>query len=119
MNTIFAKKKTIFKPEKKGKKCNPGKENNSLIYTFDENQSLDMYVIKNIIDDDTFECFIQGKFNLKHPLTPEYNWSHVGVYRVGPLSEEIKIVKRSEISGKVLKINGYLITCPNNVLHEQ
>ena len=53
------------------------------------------------------------------PLTPEYDWSTVGVFKVGAKSEETKIVKREEVKGKVLKVLGYLITCPLNVLHEQ
>ena len=115
-------KTTFFNVEKKpvpGKKFNPPKETNNLIYTISESYDIDMFIIEEIIDSDTFRCKIQGKFKLKLDLTPEYNWSDVGVYKLGPISEEFNIIKRSEIKGKFIKVNGYLITCPNNVLHEQ
>ena len=113
--TFFA----VPKKPKPGKKFNPTKENNHLIYTVNEENQIDIYDIYEIIDHETFLCKMQGKFQLKHPLTPEYNWSDVGVYRTGPLSEEDHVIPRNDIRGKVIKVNGYLITCPNNVLHEQ
>ena len=67
----------------------------------------------------SYNCNIQGKFPVKMSLAPEYNWSDVGVFKVGPLSEECYIVNIKDICGKVLKVNGFLITCPNNVLEEQ
>ena len=115
-------KTTFFKPEKipvQNKKFNPPKENNHLIYTISEDYKIDMYEIIELIDENNFRCKIQGKFNWKTPLTPQYNWADVGVYRIGPISEEIRIIQRTNVKGKVLKVNGYLITCPNNVLHEQ
>ena len=115
-------KKTFFSAEKKpkpGKKFNPGQENNSLIYTYNEENVLDIFVIDEIIDENNFNCKIQGKFPLKLQLTPEYNWNEVGVFKMGPISEEKVVVKRSAIRGKVIKLDGYLITCPNNVIHEQ
>ena len=118
----YCEKKTFFSAKKKakvGKKNNPGKEINHLIYTYDEDQVLNMYIINEIIDDDTFKCNIQGKFKANLPLSKVYDWSHVGVYRIGPVSEEFKIIKRKDICGKVIQVQNYLITCPNNVLHEQ
>ena len=115
-------KSTYFCAEKKpkpGVKFNPPKENNSLIYVYSENHKLDMYSIKEVIDEDTFSCQIQGKFNANIPLAIEYDWSKVGVFKVGPLSQECKIIKRKDISGKVMIVKNYLITCPLNVLHEQ
>ena len=115
-------KTTFFKPEKKAKpgvKLNPGMENNHSIYVYNENETISMYSIQEVIDNDNFLCKIQGKFKIKFPLTPKYDWSTVGVFKEGPVSDETKTVLRNEISGKVLKVNGYLITCPNNVLHEQ
>ena len=115
-------KETFYCAEKKpkpGKKFNPGKENNHLIYTFDENQKYTMHIIDEIIDKFTFRCKIQGKFKRKINLTPEYDWSQVGVFKVGAISEELVMVNRKDISGKVIKVNEFLITCPYNVLHEQ
>ena len=90
-----------------------------MIYTISENYEIDMYIIVELIDNDKFNCMLQGKFQFKSTLTPEYNWSSVGVYKMGPISEEIHVIPRNDVRGKVLKVNGFLITCPNNVLHEQ
>ena len=115
-------KTTFFSVEKKpvpGKKFNPPKENNHLIYTLNEDCQVQMFEIQEIIDFDHFRCRPQGRFQLKLALTPEYKWSDVGVFKIGPLSEDNCVIHRIDIRGKVLKVNGYLITCPNNVLHEQ
>lgn len=115
-------KTTFFNVQKKpkeGKKFNPPKERNDLIYTLNENYDISMFVIVEIIDDDHFRCHVQGRFKLKLSLTPEYDWSNVGVFKLGPISEELHVIKRNDIRGKVIQVNNYLITCPNNVLHEQ
>ena len=118
----ICKKTTFFAPEKKtkpGLKFNPGKENNHLIYVFNEDKTTSMYSIVEIIDKNTFHCNPQGKFLVNMPLTPEYDWSTVGVFKEGPMSEDITVIRRKDICGKVMKVCGYLITCPLNVLHEQ
>lgn len=115
-------KSTYYSPEKKpvpGKKFNPGKETNHLVYVHSENNKTTIYSIVEIIDDQTFRCNTQGKFAVKMQLTPEYDWSKVGVFRVGPISEEDHYILKKDIAGKVLKVKNYLITCPLNVLHEQ
>lgn len=118
--------KTIYyHPQKKpspGKTYHPGLENNSLIYITDEDNKHDMYEIIDIDNDnkDLFICIKQGKFKFSHELTPNLNWNQVGVYKVGPtLNEEHVLIARHEISGKVLKVDNLLITCPLNVLHEK
>ena len=115
-------KKIFFSCEKQpklGKKFNPGKECNSLVYIFNEKKETQIYSIVEKITDKHFRCKIQGKFTFKTPLTPEYTWSSVGVYKLGPISEDLEIINVEDISGKVIKINNFLITCPNNVLREQ
>ena len=114
------KKETFYCPEKKKNEKNPGKENNSRIYTYnEENSILCIYTIVKIIDEENFLCIKHGKFQATFPLTPEYNWSDVGVFKVGPMSDESYVVKKKSICGKVLSVNGYFITCPINVLLEQ
>ena len=110
---------SVEKQPKPGKKFNIPKENNHLIYTLDENYDVHIFIIDEIIDHEQFRCKIQGKFQMKINLRPEYNWSDVGVYKIGPISEELQVIQRKHIKGKVLKVNEFLITCPNNVLHEQ
>ena len=115
--------KTLYlapkKEPKPGVKFNPGKESNHLVYVFNNNQKYEIYSIVKQIDQDTFKCNTQGKFKATFPLTPEYDWSKVGCFKIGPLSEEPVIIKRSQISGKVITVDKYLITCPTNVLLEQ
>ena len=111
--------KHIFYCAQKKGKGNPGKENNSLIYTFNEEKKVSIYTIIEIINENSFKCHKHGKFVAKFPLTPEYDWSDVGVFKVGPMSEESCVVNKETISGKVLLVNGYFITCPINVLVEQ
>ena len=101
-------KETFFQAKKKpkpGRKFNPGRESNHLIYIFTEDQTYKMYSIEEIIDKDNFRCFTQGKFPLNLPLTPEYNWSNVGVFKTGPICEEYVIINRKNISGKVIQVN--------------
>ena len=111
--------KEIFYCPKKKNNRNPGKENNSVIYTAKEQNPLCIYSIIEIIDENSFLCNKHGKFRATFPLTPEYNWADVGVFKIGPMSEESCVVQKKDISGKVLSINGYFITCPINVLLEQ
>ena len=118
--------KTIFYScEKKplpGKPFNPGMENNSLIYTSNDNNHHNFYKIVEMDDNDKdkFVCVKQGKFKFSNPLTPNLNWSDVGVYKLGPtLNEEQIIIHRNDICGKILKVDNLLITCPNNVLQEK
>ena len=117
----MCKKTTFFAPEKKRKEGAtfiPGKENNSLIYTMNDKNSIKMYTIVEKLSENEFLCTEQGKFNAQMPLVPEYDWSKVGVFKEGPKSEHRKKIVRKNIKGKVLKILDYLITCPLNVLHE-
>ena len=108
-------KSLFFAPQKQRQ----GKEDNSLIYTHDEDGNISIYSIIEVIDNDSFNCNKHGKFPAKFSLTPEYDWSDVGVFQIGPLSEECVVVHKQNVSGKVMKVNGYLITCPTNVLLEQ
>ena len=113
------KKTTFFSPLKQSKEgVHPGKENNSLIYTFTENNIVKMYSIAEKLNENEFLCNEQGRFDIKIPLVPEYNWSSVGVFKEGPKSEDLHKIERKNISGKVIKVQNYLITCPLNVLHE-
>ena len=99
-----------------------GLENNSLIYITDEDNNHNMYKIIKLNKDNNneFTCVKQGKFQFKTPLIPSMNWSQVGVYKLGPtIEEQHHIIFRNDISGKVLKVDNCLITCPSNVLQEK
>ena len=106
--------KTIFYDVEK-----QGKENNFMIYTIDDDNKYQFYNIIKKIDEDTFICNPQGKFIYQCPLLKHLNWEKVGVFNVGPYSDDEVIITRPEICGKVIKVDKLLITCPNNVLREQ
>ena len=117
--------KTIFYDCKKkhveGKPYLPGLENNSLVYITNEQNEHQMYQIVEFDENniDLLRCIRQGKFKFQPSLTPALNWSQVGVYKIGPtLSEVIHVISKQDISGKVLKVDNLLITCPLNVLLE-
>lgn len=103
----------------KQKMTNKGLENNSLVYTFvDKNYKF--YNIVKTNTDGSFQCSEQGKFPYDCTLTKnEINWSSVGVFKQGPSNSESKTIQKSEIKGKVIKVENLLITCPKNVLDEQ
>lgn len=97
---------------------NTGAENNSLIYTFKEKQ-FKFYNIVKINPDRSFQCTEQGRFPYVCSLTPDIDWSTVGVFKQGPSNLNENTIKLCEISGKVLKVKDLLLTCPLNVLKEQ
>lgn len=107
-------KKSIFYDIEKN-----GKENNSLIYYIDENNAYKFFQIIEIIDENNFICHPQGKFLYKNDLLKDINWERVGVFKVGPYSTEKVRIHRKKIQGKVIKVDDFLITCPNNVLQEK
>ena len=98
---------------------NHGLENNSMVYIFNDNKIHEFY---NIIKDNgngSFECTQQGRYEYDCPLTPEINWSSVGVFKVGPCNTTVKTIRKSQIHGKVINVKNHLITWPINLLREQ
>ena len=64
-------------------------------------------------------CNPQGRHIYKCDIVKEFKWEKVGVFRLGPHSNEIVEIDRKKIEGKLLKVDNLLMTCPNNVLNEQ
>ena len=96
-----------------------GKEDNSLVYYVDENSEYNFFRIIKINEDGTLTCNPQGRHVFKFDLVPQLQRDKVGVFKVGPYSDEEIVLPRSKIQGKVLKVLDYFLTCPNNVLREQ
>ena len=92
-------------------------ECNSLIYVYDNNTHL-VYKIKSI-DNDNLICNQLGNLEIDSFCTNMLNWSSVGVYRKGGLSSIDVNVNRNRVAGKVLKVDKYLLTCPNSILREK
>ena len=95
-------------------------ECNSYIYTFTNNKH-NLYIIQEIDpnNNDLFTCCPLGYFPAKFNETPNLNWTTVGVFRQGGMSSDCVVVNRASIAGKVIKVCGLLITCPNNILREK
>ena len=96
-----------------------GKENNSLVYIFDENKKYKFYNIVEKIDENNFKCNPQGRFVYKCDILKDVNWDKVGVFQIGPYSNDTVTINRKQIHGKVLKVDKFFLTCPNNVLREK
>ena len=94
-------------------------ESNSLIYCFESNV-LNMYKIIKV-EEDSLLCYKQGKFKCSFKETQDLNlnWSEIGVFKKGGVMEVPVTVPKNKVSGKVLHVAEYLITCPTNVLMEK
>ena len=91
-------------------------ECNSLIYCY-KNDAYLIYKIKDI-EDNIVTCNKVGQYPVHFEETPHLTWSTVGVFKKGGVCSDNFHIETSEISGKVLNVGNYLITCPINVLQE-
>ena len=120
VETHVCEKSIHFKPDRKpknGQKPKLTKECNDLVYTF-QSPLYNFFKIMSINDDDDFVCSRIGKYQANFPL-PEIDWSTVGVFRLGPISCDTVILHRNALSGKLIKIGKYVMTCPMNILREK
>ena len=90
-------------------------ESNSIIYIFADKYQL--YKI-HTVHDNLLLCHEQGYFEHAYKETPELNWGHVGVFKEGGISDETKIIYKSQVHGKIIRICNLLITVPINILRE-
>ena len=96
-------------------------ECNSLIYCFSDLQYR-LYRVKSV-DGNHLLCKRIPTLPCTFPETPNLNWSSVGVFKKGEEvnedDDDDEVIMRGFVKGKVLAVNDYLITCPNNVLREK
>ena len=92
-------------------------ECNSLVYQYAEGDYNFFKVIH--VDTDTISCVKIGKYVANYPETPNLPWNRVGVFRAGGETDENVVLSKNEISGKLFRVQNFLITCPNNVLREK
>lgn len=92
-------------------------ECNSLIYTFNDNEYQLFKIVS--IEDTSFHCYKVGKYEANFIETPTLNWSKIGVFKAGGISDELVTVEKDDIAGKVIRVLEYFITCPINVLREK
>ena len=64
-------------------------------------------------------CNPIGIFPYTFQETPTLNWGTVGVFKKGALNDIELTVEKKNIAGKMIMVNGFFITCPNNVLREK
>ena len=92
-------------------------ESNCQIYTFSDNEYSLFKIIS--VENDSMTCQAVGKYKKSYPETPTLDWSKIGVFKAGGISNEIVSVDKINIAGKFLKVDDLFITCPNNVLLEK
>ena len=102
----------------KHKENNKTMENNSLIYTFKNNEH-QLFIIQDEINEGEFLCKKQGKFEYQTTILPNIKWSSIGVYKRGAVGRELYIIKKKDVKGKFLNVLNLMITCPINVLEEK
>lgn len=112
----YCEKPVKFQCKKSNEK---GLENNFMIYIYNDNNEYEFYNIIEQNDDNSYQCTQQGRYKYDCPLTPEIDWSLVGVYKKGPSTTVMKNIKKENICGKVIQVENLLLTCPLNVLTEQ
>lgn len=83
------------------------------------NEGHNFYNIISVNADNTYTCHKQGKFQAVFQEKIKRNWSKVGVYKLGPTCNVPVTIKKSDIAGKFINVDNYLITCPNHILNEQ
>ena len=66
-----------------------------------------------------YHCYRQGRYPVTFEQLPEIKWELVGVYELGGIGNETVELKKDKITGKVLKVGNFLITCPRNILREK
>ena len=94
-------------------------ECNSMIYVFKHNDYKMYKILK--VEKEQLLCYPQGKFPCSFRETSglNLNWSQIGVFKKGGVSNEPTIINKSDVSGKVIVVDDYLMTCPNDVLREK
>ena len=91
-------------------------ECNSIVYCYAD-QMYTIFKVKSV-DQNELVCQEIEKSECSFEQTPNLNWSVVGVFKKGVISDEEHIISRENVKGKVLLIDDLLITCPTNVLQE-
>ena len=92
-------------------------ECNSLIYTH-SNGKFTVYKIIEIFYDHLI-CYKLGKYPVTFVELPNIDWSCVGVFSIGGISEQPTTIQKCHVKGKVIRIMNYYLTCPNNILREK
>ena len=93
------------------------REANNMIYCFEQYQ-YEIYKIISI-EENVFICHTQEKSPCFYPETPNIPWNEIGVFKKEELQEIPVHICKQSVKGKVVIVDGLLITCPKNVLNEK
>ena len=103
--------KIFISPKDTNKECN------SIIYTYG-NCEHKIYKVHSI-DEDDLHCQEIITLPCTFVETPDLDWSLVGVFKNGGRNGNEQIINTESVKGKVLQVDKYLITCPNNIIREK
>ena len=92
-------------------------ESNCYVYTFSDNEYFFYKIVS--MNEESLECCKVGKYHTSFPETPTLDWAKIGVFAAGGISDEIEIIEKKNVAGKVIRVKNYFLTCPNNVLVEK
>lgn len=92
-------------------------ESNNLVYCYKQKE-YSIYQISEI-NEDILTCNKVGQYPALFQEMPEIPWAKIGVFRRGGLSDIPININTSEVHGKVLHVDKYLLTCPKNILNEK
>ena len=92
-------------------------ECNSLIYVY-ENNRYNLYVIHDSTSDQVM-CYRLGRYPVQFTNMDRLDWSSIGVFKKGGIIKNNVTINKSNISGKLLNVGEYIITCPTSVLREK
>ena len=92
-------------------------ESNSMVYTY-SSATYNFYKVIDIQGDE-LTCYKQGKYKSETAELSTVDWSLVGVFLKGGILKEETKINLKNVKGKVINVQEYLITVPNNVLREK
>lgn len=121
MKTIYVKRQIAFhscKPVVTFTNYETPLESNNLVYTY-LHKVYRFYRIDDILTDDDFSCFEIEKEEADFTETPDLKWDQVGVFTEIGENDYKCVIKKKDVSGKLIRVQKYLLTCPMNVLEEK
>ena len=92
------------------------KSRNNVVYIFADNTYRSYKILSE--NEDYFTCVRLGRHCFNAPETPTIDWSSCGVFKLSAEDDVPLNIRRSDISGKALIIDKFIMSCPNNVLRE-
>ena len=93
------------------------KTRDDLVYVFEDND-FKFYQVKEVLGNDTFQCLQLNAEKKQYRRHPDLEFDYVGVFQSRGLKTTTRNIHLSQVSGKVYKYKGLIMTIPLNVLKE-